>query len=224
MVQVVLKNISKSFGKNEIFNNISIDSGTSGKLIAIKGKSGVGKSTLLNIIAGLEKVTTGDYFLGNLNMTKKSINELAKIRGEKIGYVSQFSPVIPKLTVLENIKIPLLIWNVKGDLLNKKLQVIDQLSNQFEINHLLNKRIETLSGGEIQRVAIIRALTNKQKVIVADEPTGSLDEETSNKIIQYLHQLKLDGILIFIATHSSSVSTQCDKIYNLTKHGLIKDK
>lgn len=219
---IILKDVSKSFNGTYVFKNINL-TGETGQIIAIKGKSGVGKSTLLNIIAGLENLTSGFYQLDDINMTEKKINELAMIRGGKIGYISQFSPMIPKLTAFENICVPLWFNKLNQDIINSRTKRIEELSDLFEVRHLLNKRIEKLSGGEIQRVGIIRSLVNNPKIIVADEPTGSLDDETALTILSYFKKMKSEGLTIILATHSGLVSEQSDIVYNLTKDGLFKE-
>ncbi|MEK5391080.1 ABC transporter ATP-binding protein [Margalitia sp. FSL K6-0131] len=223
MSQIQLCNISKSFQGSFVFKNVDLK-GEAGQIIAIRGKSGVGKSTLLNIIAGLELPTSGSYQLDAINMGDKNINELARIRGEKIGYISQFSPMVPNLTAFENICIPLLLINQNDDIIDSRMKRIEELSKLFEIQDLLHKKVNKLSGGEIQRVGIIRSLVNEPSIIVADEPTGSLDDETASNILDYFHTLKLEGIIIILATHSKMVSDHSDIVYNLTKDGLILEK
>ncbi|MGG4386177.1 ABC transporter ATP-binding protein [Priestia megaterium] len=219
MSKIILKSISKSFKGTVIFNNVNL-TGETGKIIAIKGKSGVGKSTLLNIIAGLETSSSGSYRFDDIDMEKKSLNELAKVRGESIGYISQFSPMIPKLTTFENICIPLIFNKKNRNLEESKITKIVELSKLFQVHHLLDKKIKKLSGGEIQRVGIIRSIISEPKLIVADEPTGSLDDETASTILNFFRELKSNGTTIILATHSQMVAAQSDIVYNLTKEGL----
>ncbi len=219
MSQICLSKISKSFKGSYVFKSLDLN-GESGQIIAIRGKSGVGKSTLLNIIAGLETPTSGSYQFDDINMVDKNSNELARIRGEKIGYISQFSPMLPKLTAYENICIPLLLNRQNDDVLGSRKKRIEDLSELFEIQNLLYKKVNKLSGGEIQRVGIIRSLINEPSIIVADEPTGSLDDESSLNILSYFQALKSEGIIIILATHSRIVSDHSDIVYNLTKDGL----
>lgn len=219
---LILKGIEKKYGKSIIFKNIDLHV-LPGTLVAIKGKSGVGKSTLLNIIAGLELPTSGTYFLDNVNMSNKNFKALAEIRKKRIGYISQHSPMIPGLTAFENIYIPLWL-DKKKDNEDHSIDEKIEISKKFGVYPLLHKKIDKLSGGERQRVAIIRALMNNPKVIVADEPTGSLDDETAIKIVEYFQSLKGKGISIVIATHSELVANLCDQIYLLSKDGLISQK
>ncbi|AQU77165.1 ABC transporter ATP-binding protein [Priestia megaterium] len=219
MSKIILKSISKSFKGTVIFNNVNL-TGETGKIIAIKGKSGVGKSTLLNIIAGLEKASSGSYRFDDIDMEKKNLNELAKVRGESIGYISQFSPMIPKLTTFENICIPLIFNKKNGKLEETKIKKIVELSKLFQVHHLLDKKIKKLSGGEIQRAGIIRSIICEPKLVVADEPTGSLDDETSSAILNFFREMKTNGTTVILATHSQMVADQSDVVYNLTKEGL----
>lgn len=222
MSTIILRNVKKEFKGTIVFENINF-TGASGNVIAIRGKSGVGKSTLLNIIAGLEKPSAGSYFFDDINMSQKSLNNLTKFRGENIGYISQYSPMIPKLSALENICVPL--WFKKEDktINSSKLNRINELCELFEVQHLLSKKIEMLSGGEIQRVGVIRSLINNPKLVVADEPTGSLDDETALKVLSCFHSLKSEGITIILATHSGMVAEQCDEVFVLTKDGLFRE-
>lgn len=221
MQQVVLKNISKQFKNSTIFKDINLIVGK-GKSVAIKGKSGVGKSTLLNIFAGLEKPTSGQYFFDGEDLSQMDLSGLSDVRRRKIGYISQYSPMIPKLTVLENIVVPLWFEKARGDK-NVITRRIEKISHLFEINHLLNYKIEKLSGGEIQRVGIIRSLIKEPQLIVADEPTGALDDETAFIILTCLNDLKKNGVSIIVATHNQMVAQHCDEVYQLTKEGLIPE-
>lgn len=217
---VLLQNIKKEYKGTKIFENVHLTV-LRGQSIAIRGKSGVGKSTLLNIIAGLEKPTSGSYVFNELDMSGHSLNDLSKVRGEKIGYISQFSPMIPNLTVLDNIRVPL--WFDHKAQSKSVEKQIEEYSQIFEIKHLLPKKIEMLSGGEIQRVGVIRSLIRNPELIVADEPTGALDDETACTVLNSLNSLKSQGISILIATHSSIVAEHCDQVYRLTKHGLLPE-
>lgn len=217
---LILANIAKHYKGRTIFENISLKA-SQGQIIAIKGKSGVGKSTLLNIIAGLEVPSTGEVTLNRISFSGKSLSELSSIRGKHIGYISQHNPMIPKLTVSENITVPLL-FDKSGD--RKEVQQrMTTLAEVLQIEDLLHQKIEKLSGGELQRVGIIRALINKPQLIVADEPTASLDDETSELVLHCFNQLKLSGVTIVAATHNRAFSESCDVTYLLTKDGLIAE-
>ncbi|WP_245596240.1 ABC transporter ATP-binding protein [Paenibacillus taiwanensis] len=216
---LALKNISKQYNKHVVFSQIDFSCDT-GKVIAIKGKSGVGKSTMLNILAGLERPTSGQYIYQNKQMEHRSYNFLTKFRSSTIGYISQFSPMIPELTVLENISVPL--WFEKEeDQKQQYMKQIEALSYLFEIEHLLHQNVKSLSGGQLQRAGIIRALVKNPPLIIADEPTGSLDDETASLILNHFTSLKVNGTTTIIATHNDSVSNHCDETYLLLKEGLV---
>ena len=219
MSKIVLNNLSKSYKNKAIFKNVNVTV-ESGKLLAIKGKSGVGKSTLLNIIAGLETATSGTYRLDDMDMEKKNLNQLARVRGDRIGYISQFSPMVPKLTAYENICIPLIFQKKHGKLEEAKMKKVVELSKLFQVHHLLDEKIKKLSGGEVQRVGIIRSIISNPTLIVADEPTGSLDDETTSIILKFFQETKSNGTTIILATHSQLVAAQSDVVYNMTKEGL----
>ncbi|WP_225445618.1 ABC transporter ATP-binding protein [Paenibacillus arenosi] len=214
-----LTNITKEYNSRVILNDINL-SCKNCEMIAIKGKSGVGKSTLLNIMAGLERATSGEYYYNEILMNDKSINSLSKFRQANVGYISQHSPMIPELTVLENICVP--VWFEKDEEKKKEyMQQIESLSMLFEINNLLDKKINALSGGEIQRAGIIRSILKKPQLIIADEPTAALDDETALMILTHFNFLKSEGAIIIVVTHNDIVSKHCDKTYQLSKEGLL---
>lgn len=221
MVRFRLEHIKKDFNGKTVFENINLI-GKKGSMIAIKGKSGVGKSTLLNIIAGLERPSSGKYYLNENGMHESKLSDLASIRSESVGYISQHSPMISNLNAFENICVPL--WLKKQDraLQNEKMSRIFELSESFEVAHLLNKKISLLSGGEIQRIGIIRSLINNPELLVADEPTGALDDETAANVIESFKALKNEGLTIIIATHSNTIAEYCDQVFTLTKDGLLQ--
>lgn len=219
---IQLKQLSKQYGEIVVFEQLNFNCGV-GEIIAIKGKSGSGKSTLLNILAGLEKASSGTYQLDGESLEQYSLHKLAKIRGQKIGYISQFSPMIQHITVIENMYLPLLILEPKRKQISEgNRQKIESLSEKFKIKHLWKKKINKLSGGEIQRVGIIRALMGNPTLLIADEPTGSLDDETAGIILSFFKSLKEQGMTTILATHSSEIAAQCDEVYILNEMGLSK--
>lgn len=218
MTIVELEHVSKSFEGREILKSINLQV-KKGDMIAIKGKSGAGKSTLLNIIAGLEKVSSGSFRFTGTSMEKSSSKALAKMRSKHIGYISQFSPMISHLTAKENILVPTLFHSEQQ---NRILDLKETIEH-FELNHVMDTKVKKLSGGEIQRVAILRALIRNPSVIVADEPTGSLDDETTERIMSHLKELSSQGICVIIATHSAEVAKWCERIFTLTEKGVFEE-
>lgn len=195
--EFVLKNISFSF---EL-----------GKTYAIKGKSGSGKTTLLSIISGLEKATEGSILYDNINLNKMNLD---KYRNTSIGIIFQSYNLLPHMTALENVILSMDISNVK---VKSKEELAYKLLNQVGIDKTKAKRrVLRLSGGEQQRVAIARSLSYNPKIILADEPTGNLDNETENDILKIFKDLaKKDNKCIIIVTHSKNVSDNCDTVYEL---------
>jgi ABC-type lipoprotein export system ATPase subunit len=220
LTYIQLKKVSKIFGNTTIFQNINLEI-MKGRCVAIKGKSGIGKSTFLNSLAGLESFSSGEYLLEKVQMHTKSMDELSQIRREHMGYIPQNCSVIPQLTAFENICVPL--WSYtdrKGT--PSFLKEATELIELFGLGHVMHKKIEKLSGGEVQRVNIIRSLIKKPNLLVADEPTGALDDDTEKSVITYFQSLKSKGVTIVIATHSEEVARHCDDAYELQSNSLSK--
>lgn len=214
---ISVDNIKKTYNEKIVLNKINLEV-EENQFISIKGPSGVGKSTLLNILTGIEKADSGKYVLNKIEMHKQNLNELSDIRGNQIGYISQYNPMIRNHTVRENILAPFLL----GKFDKKQITAyIDELSSYLKINHLLDKKIEKLSGGERQRVGIIRALIKKPKLIIADEPTGSLDEDATILVFSLFKRLCENQTTIVMATHSHLSSQYADKEYIMSSEGVV---
>ena len=207
-----LKNINKEFGskyaKLRVLNDINFVI-HSGDFLAITGPSGSGKTTLLNTIAGLIQATSGELYYKNQDILKWKDAALAEYRNQEIGYIMQNFGLIHSKNVLNNVLLP-----VKK---NKKkfMDKVDELLNILEIDDKKKAYPEELSGGQKQRVAIARALINHPAVILADEPTGSLDQKNGQKIIDILKEInKNAGVTIILITHEENFANQCkSKIY-----------
>ena len=213
------KNIAKSFlnqnGKLSVFSNISIDI-RKGDLITIMGPSGSGKSTLLNILGTLESFDKGELTINGKEIIKLSNESLSKIRNEYLGFVFQFHHLIPEFNALENVLIPQQIYEDKiNDSYAKELLEFMGLTKR--INHYPSE----LSGGERSRVAIARALVNKPAIIIADEPSGNLDMENADKLIQLFIKINKEfDQSIIIATHDKNVASIGSKSFILNKGSL----
>lgn len=186
---IEMKDICKKYilGEEEItaLNNVSLKI-TTGEMVAIIGPSGSGKSTLMNIIGCLDVPTSGDYLLDGLRINAAKDNELAEFRNQKIGFIFQSFNLLPRLTALENIELPLIYRGITAKKRRKYAnQALDKVGLANRIDHLPNK----LSGGQQQRVAIARALAGNPPIILADEPTGALDSKTSGEIMHLLKEL-----------------------------------
>tara|TARA_B000000475_G_scaffold108727_1_gene88169 strand:+ start:1010 stop:1690 length:681 start_codon:yes stop_codon:yes gene_type:complete len=211
------KNISKSFIINNdnlnVFSDINLKINESQK-IAISGKSGAGKSTLLHIMAGLDKPTKGTVEFNDYDFSKISLNKLSEIRLKNFGFVYQFHHLLDDLTIAENISIPAKLNNNFNK--TKKDQIIS-LMKDLNIYDRKDHLPWKLSGGEKQRAAIARALTNEPKFLFLDEPTGNLDEENANVIQDILINIsKTYGVALITATHDNKFINTFDTIYDLS--------
>jgi len=201
-----------------IFENISYNF-PFGKTISIVGDSGVGKSTLLHILGTIDEPTEGSVFYDDVNILDLSEKKLAKFRSEHVGFVFQFHHLLPDFNALENVMIPNMVIEKDRTLTEKKaIELLDLVGLKDRIKH----KPSELSGGEQQRVAIARALINNPKVIFADEPTGNLDEKTSEKIHELLFKIqkKYNSTLI-VVTHNEKLAKNFDIRLKLTKGRLI---
>jgi len=189
-----------------------------GDFVAIMGPSGSGKSTLLHILGFLDKHTKGEYRFDGKTIDDYSKEEIAHVRNKKMGFIFQAFNLLPRTTVLENVKLPLVYSGIKESLWNEMAKkAIDSVGLSERINYETSK----LSGGEKQRVAIARALVNNPKVIFADEPTGNLDSRTGGQIMEFLKQLNLQGHTIILITHETYTAEYAGRLIRL-RDGLIE--
>jgi len=213
---VSLQNVSKEFNSKErAFTalkgiNLSIEKG---EYLAITGKSGSGKSTLLNMITGIDHPTKGSIVVNDVDISQFNESKLAKWRGENIGIVFQFFQLIPTLTIKENLLLAMEFVNVipKPD----RLKRVNDLLELVGIAGHANKMPATLSGGEQQRAAIARAMSNDPMIIVADEPTGNLDSKTASSVNNLLSSLAKSGKTVIIVTHEKDSDLKYHRIVNL---------
>lgn len=192
-----------------------------GEFVGFVGTSGSGKSTLLNILGMLDVPTSGEYFLEDLEVGGFSDVEQATIRNQKIGFIFQSFNLFPILSVEENIEVPMLYGRVPKRIRRKR--ALD-LAERVGLGHRLGHRPTQLSGGECQRIAIARALSNNPAFILADEPTGNLDEKTSAEIMDLFHELNNEqGVTIVMVTHNPALAPHYDKMIRL-RDGRIDDE
>lgn len=184
------------------------------EMIAIIGASGSGKSTLLHLIGGLDQVTSGEIWFEGKSLNKLSDKDYAIIRNQRMGFVYQFHHLLPDFNILENVAMPLLIGGISCNIANHKAKVILEF---IGLHSRLNNYPYQLSGGESQRVAIARSIINNPILVLADEPTGNLDENNSNNIMQLLKQFNtFYGTAFIIATHDLNLADQCHKILTIS--------
>ncbi len=209
--------------KTPVLQDVSLSLGR-GESVSIVGPSGSGKSTLLNIIGALDKPTTGKVELDEINFTKLDENSLAEIRNQRIGFVFQLHHLLPQCTVLENVLVPTIVVGNKN---SRELyrQRASELLDRVGLGEFKLYRPGQLSGGQRQRVAVVRALINKPDLLLADEPTGSLDSHTSGKLMDFLLELnKSQNVTLVMVTHAESVAERADRIFQLKQGRLEKKK
>lgn len=202
---IQLKGIGKDFqlGEQTVHALKDIDLTIErGEYLSIMGPSGSGKSTLLNLIALLDRPSTGDYLLDGEDITDFDDDNLARVRRENFGFVFQFFHLIPRLTAAENIEIPLILSGLEPKLRRQK---VDESLASFGLTDRGDHRPDQLSGGQRQRVAIARATIMQPAVILADEPTGNLDQATGRQVIKLLEKLNLAGITLVLVTHDADI-------------------
>jgi putative ABC transport system ATP-binding protein len=184
-----------------------------GEFVGIMGASGSGKSTLLNVLGLLDVPTSGKYFLLNQEVEHFSDDHLAELRNSSIGFIFQSFNLFPHLTVEQNIEVPLVYGEIPKHVRRKTAK---DLAEKVGLGHRLKHRPTELSGGECQRIAIARALSNKPSFLLADEPTGNLDEKTSAEIIELFHELHQDeDVTILMVTHDPELKSIFDRIIHL---------
>jgi putative ABC transport system ATP-binding protein len=212
---IQLNNVFKSYkmGENQVSAvcnaNLKIKGGD---FIAIMGPSGSGKSTLMNLVGLLDIPNSGSIFIENQDISKLDESSLAKIRGKKVGFVFQDFNLIQTLTAKENIMLPMLFQNVSLEERNKKA---DELLESFGLTDRANHKPGELSGGQQQRIAIARSLANDPDVILADEPTGNLDQKTGKEIMEFLKNLNKKGKTIIMVTHDPVIAKHAKKIIHI---------
>jgi putative ABC transport system ATP-binding protein len=205
---IEMKNITKTYQLGEVevpvLKGIDLQI-AAGEYVSIMGASGSGKSTLMNIIGCLDRPTDGDYYLEDLDLTTFDNNDLAYVRNQRIGFVFQQFNLLPRSTALENVMLPMIYGGIsKGE---RRWRAEEALIN-VGLSDRLSNRPNQLSGGQQQRVAIARALVNQPALLLADEPTGALDTQTSQEVMKLFDDLNNQGITIVIITHEPEIAAQ----------------
>jgi putative ABC transport system ATP-binding protein len=208
-----LSGVTKRFGERIVLNQISLEV-AAGEYVAIIGDSGIGKSTLLNVIAGLEPADAGRIFFQNIEITRLDDDALTLLRRDHFGFVFQAFHVLPQLTVEQNVGLPLLLRKMNPEKAKAAIASVGLAGREASPPR-------ELSGGELQRVAIARALVGEPRLVLADEPTGNLDPENARQVLNlFKTEVKTRGAAAILATHSEHAAAGCDRRYRLTGAGL----
>lgn len=209
-VQNIKKIYRSRFGKNELEALKSINfTVEAGEYIAIMGESGSGKTTLLNILALLDKPTSGKVILMGKDLQEIKDSEMAKFRRENLGFVFQDFNLLDNFTVKENILLPLVLSDEKISVMEEKLS---KIAKKLSVSDLLNKYPYEISGGQKQRTAIARALISEPKILLADEPTGALDSNSTRELLKVFKDLNQDGETILMVTHSIMATSEAKRV------------
>lgn len=217
-----MQDICKEFpmGKNvtKVLKDVSLTV-DEGDYLAIMGPSGSGKTTLMNLIGCLDVPTSGSYFLGGKDITKCTMKELAKVRNVEIGFVFQSFNLLPKLSALDNVALPLLYRGVKKE---ERRKLAKEALETVGLSERVDYRPDQLSGGQCQRVAIARAIVGKPKLLLADEPTGALDSASGKQVMELFDMLHENGSTIIMITHDSHIAGYAQKV-NYIKDGILSE-
>jgi putative ABC transport system ATP-binding protein len=213
-MSLIIKHLSKHYDTTPVFSQVSLRVAP-GEFVAIVGESGVGKSTLLNCMAGLDSWNSGSVVLDGQDLGALNADQLAHMRREKTGFVFQAFHVLPHLSVAQNVALPLMLLGRQDD------ARVQAMLNAVGLDGLGARLPQQLSGGQLQRVAIARALIHAPKLLLADEPTGNLDPRTAERVMDALvHQMRSSGAAMVLVTHSTAAAHRADRILRLTATGL----
>ncbi len=209
-----LKNLAKRYGDSAVFSNVSLEV-ASGEFVAIVGESGVGKSTLLNCMAGLDSWDEGSVTLMGTDLGTLPDDQRALLRRQHVGFVFQAFHVLPHLDVAQNVALPLLLLGQPDD------ARVQAMLDAVGLQGLGARLPQQLSGGQLQRVAIARALVHRPGLLLADEPTGNLDPTTAAKVMDALiAQTREHGASLVLVTHSEAAAARADRVLHLSSHGI----
>lgn len=220
---IELRNIVKIYNEN-VENKRALDDVTltieNGEFVAVMGPSGSGKSTLLNIIGCMDGATSGQYILDGADITASRVKEIQRLRKNKIGFVFQHFALMDYYTAYENIELPLLVQNVKK---KERKVIINRQLQELGIEDVKNKVPAKMSGGQRQRVAIARALVTGCSILLADEPTGALDQTTGKEVLTLLKKINEMGKTVIVVTHDEKIAAQTNRIIQICDGKILQD-
>lgn len=217
-IQSVYKSYANGLEVVEVLRDITLTI-SAGEFVSIMGPSGSGKSTLMNIIGCLDRFDRGSYYLDGLDISRASDNRLAEIRNTHVGFVFQSFNLLPQYDAVENVELPLLYANETPRAARQKAS---WLLESLGLGHRMNHRPNQLSGGEKQRVAIARAVINSPSLVLADEPTGSLDSKTGSEVLEMFKYLNGEGKTIVLVTHNQDIAGEAQRIIYI-KDGMVSE-
>ena len=221
---VELKDVYKIYGEGLESEVRALDGITlnieKGDFTAIVGQSGSGKSTMMNVLGCLDIPTRGTYHLGGVDVSELTDKELSKIRNKHIGFIFQQYNLIPSLTVLENVELPLIYQGIHAD--ERRELAMDALERVGLADRIRHKPAQ-MSGGQQQRVAIARAIATRPPIIMADEPTGALDSHTGHDVLKFLQELNREGTSVIFITHDNSIAATAPRVVRLQDGKIVED-
>lgn len=218
-----LRGASRRFtvGDQEVrgLDAVDLDVGT-GEYLAIVGPSGSGKSTLLNAIGLLDRLSEGSYWLNETDVTELDDEALSRLRREAIGFVFQFFHLIPRLTAFQNVELPMILAGARSE---ERSRRVTRLLDDFGLSDRARHRPDQLSGGQRQRVAIARATVMRPSLILADEPTGNLDQHAGRDVVEILEGLHRDGLTLLVVTHDTELSARAPRQIRMVDGRIVAD-
>jgi ABC-type lipoprotein export system ATPase subunit len=191
-----------------------------GDFVSIIGRSGSGKSTILNMIVGLLRPTSGKILINGADLWSMNDKNMAKMRNSKIGYIPQGFSLLSNLTVLDNVRLPFFLAQREGNCTQRAMNLLEDM----RIQNLAKRYPAQLSGGEMRRTAIARALINNPKILIADEPTGDLDEETTKEVMKLFTEIYCKGITILLVTHEYDITSYGNRVFTMSSGKLTENK
>ena len=219
-----LKQLKRVYDRDDIASFIAVDNVDlnimRGDFVSIIGKSGSGKSTMLNMIVGLLRPTSGKILINGADLWSMNDKNMAKMRNSKIGYIPQSMSLLSNLTIIDNVRLPFYLAQREGNCIERAMNLLEEM----RIQNLAERYPAHLSSGEMRRAAIARALINKPEILIADEPTGDLDEETTEEVMKLFSGVYCKGITILMVTHEYDITIYGNRVCTMSSGKLIENK